>query len=656
MRESIFRGFFVSVLAAMTVSWCAAGEETVETVLARAENAYAASNGISSQVYQRQVWVPLREMPGGAPSRFGPSTSYRVLTLRKRKPDDWYVASWSFTVSMNRPMGPVGPAVPAPVPRASGYVLSKSGAAGVGKMSSFGRSNQPVVQNSLTDDEFSQTLRSRLLDAQAGFPAFSPLLDAPAGGGETAHFGLQNPRLAGEETWNNHASYRVDGSNVAGGQTIVWIDKESGLIVRMLAQQGRATGMFSVMFETIYTTTLGVKLSAADFIHQPPSDEILASSVQLTEGQMGFGSVADLAQYAGGLGEGQAGGNRSSTPSVAAPAVPEQQALSTEQMEGIIFIEGDEGTATGFMTQIKGVDFVVTNQHVLGENKKITLKNLHGEVVPVLQIFGAVGSDIAIMRIAKGQGTLKIAEDVLKSVKIGDKIVVVGNRLGGGVATQTSGQVLGVGPTRIEVNANFEPGNSGSPIFSTGNNEVVGVATYAETRKIAVEESSGYNGRSSGTSGKVEKRWFGYRLDSITKWEAINMERWHAQSARIEEFRDMSEALVAVIRLKLNTAAENKRLAPLIADLDAHIEQRRGNRAAIADDMKSFFYTVRSLAESGIRDFEAGDYYDYYRTCLYWENSITMQVDYRKAIVEVLKKYEANSTAYVSRMRSGGGN
>ena len=75
---------------------------------------------------------------------------------------------------------------------------------------------------------------------------------------------------------------------------------------------------------------------------------------------------------------------------------------------------------------------------------------------------------------------------------------------------------------------------------------------------------------------------------------------------------------------------------------------------AVADDVKSFFHSIRSLAEAGIRDFESGDYYDYYHTCLYWEESVPMQVEYRKAIVDVLKEYEANSTAYVSRMRNGG--
>ncbi len=645
MRKSIFKGFFVNLLVVMTAAWCSASEETVESVLARAQNAYAASDGVTVQAYQRQVSVSIREMPGGQP-HFGPPPLYSVLILRKKNPDDWYVASWGFNGVSNSTGGAMS------ARSHSGFLLVKRGV-NPGKLSSFGGTNRKAsAESSLTDDEFAQSLRGRLLNSASVFSALEPLLDGVSQDATGVPFGLKDARLVGAETWQGHDVYRVEGTGNLGGPTVAWIDQKSGLILRMVVQRGMSVGFYRTMIETLYDTNLNAKLVAIDFDTQPPA----TSSEVLSEEQMGFGPADDLKQYVGNT----AGGSpvrpsmpvAPSAPVAAPPSAPEQQALSADQMEGIVLIDGDEGTATGFMTQIKGVDFVVTNQHVLGSNKKLTLKNLHGEELTVLGIFGAVGSDIAILRIAKAQGALKLAPDVFKSVKIGDKIVVVGNRLGGGVATQTSGVVLGVGPTRIEVNANFEPGNSGSPIFSTSTNEVVGVATYAETRKVAVEEGRSSSGSSSAV--KVDKRWFGYRIDGITKWEAIDLARWHAQSARIEQFRDMSEALVAVIRLKLGTAAENKRLAPIIADFQSRVEQRGSNRAAVADEVRSLFNTIRSMAESGIHEFEVGDYYDYYRTSLYWENSIPMQVEYRKAIVDVLKKYEANSSGYVSRMHNGG--
>ena len=131
------------------------------------------------------------------------------------------------------------------------------------------------------------------------------------------------------------------------------------------------------------------------------------------------------------------------------------------------------------------------------------------------------------------------------------------------------------------------------------------------------------------------------------------MARWRAQGERIDKFRDLSEALVSAIRFDFKTAAGNDRLSPVIADFEAQAERMKRDRAGVAGAVKDMMRAMRSMAEAGINDFSTDDYYDYYRTCLYWEENVPMQVDYRKAIVEVLKKYEANSNSYISRMRNG---
>src|SRR5690606_23652978 len=98
---------------------------------------------------------------------------------------------------------------------------------------------------------------------------------------------------------------------------------------------------------------------------------------------MGFIDVAELvklAQVAPGDGTGsdaaeeEADEVADAKPVETKPAEVGAQALSYEQMAGIVLIEGDKGTGTGFMTKIRGIDFVVTNLHVLGRNKKFTLK------------------------------------------------------------------------------------------------------------------------------------------------------------------------------------------------------------------------------------------------------------------------------------------
>jgi S1-C subfamily serine protease len=468
--------------------------------------------------------------------------------------------------------------------------------------------------------------------------------------------GLVEPDLIGRETRNGRTLYRLAAKTTNGEAVMLWIEEDTSLVVRTIVHSNRPRG--AMVVETLYNNqrTKAVFVSADFSIVAPPSNEVP------TEGIMGFGSVGELVKMIDLKPTGQPGAaglaevpNKPEEPPAAPVSPADGQALSYEQMSGIVLIEGDGGTATGFMTKIRDVDFVVTNLHVLGGNKKISLKTLRGEEVPVLGIFGAAGSDIAIIRIAKGQGELKLAEDVLKTSKIGDKVVVVGNRQGGGVATQTQGSIVGVGPTRIEVNANFEPGNSGSPIVNLTTGEVVGVASYSETRRLEVEETGGSAARAARRSEapKVEKRWFGYRLDSIAKWEAVDLTKWNAQEGRIETFRDLSEALVAVLRLDFNTARRHPRLSSLITSFEARMQASGGTGVNAATEVKDLFRVIRSISDDGVRDLTNGDYYDYFRTSLYWETSIPAQLEYRKSIIEVLKKYEANSAGYLSRMRGG---
>ena len=479
----------------------------------------------------------------------------------------------------------------------------------------------------------------------------------PGVGGESnAAFGLLEPELIGKETRDGRAHYRIAAKSIAGNPVTIWVEVDTSLVSRIIMQQGKTRALSLV--ETLYRNQrINPQLAGEDFAVAAPSGDAFPSAEK-----MGFGSVVDLVKQA------DVQVTDKSEPSEAVVAAPPpvasvergasvkagEQALSYEQMSGIVLIEGDGGTASGFMTKIRGVDFVVTNLHVLGGNKKLTLKTLSGTEIPVQGIFGAAGCDVAIIRVPAGQGELKLSEDVLKTSKIGDKVVVVGNRQGGGVATQISGNIVGIGPNRLEVDANFEPGNSGSPIVNLATGEVVAVASYSETRRVSVDDApASARGAPSRAPAQVEKRWFGYRLDGISKWEAIDLAKWNAQEARIEAFRDMSEALVAVLRLQFSTARRHPRLNSLISNFEAKMRSVGGSGLAAATEVKDLFRVIRSISEDGVNDLKNGDYYDYYRTSLYWETSIPAQLDYRKEIVDVLKKYEANSSAYLSRMRGG---
>jgi hypothetical protein len=668
---------FFQISCALVLIATSAAAKDAQVIIDSAARVYAGMQAYSAEVDSRVISFAFApSAPSETPRYDVQSTQYRRLQLKVRRPYGYWLAAQSFQdgvgasemeMRMPTPMGRSG--------MASWSVLSRSDNAlpkqGVYLGGKFSVRDMPAEQ-------FTAMVNSRL-----GYRSSEDMVlrhfqanQTPSEG--TMLLGLMEPDIIGREAYNGRPSYRIVAKTSTGHPVMLWIDQENYLIVRSIVQRpgraqsmmpGMAAGMASggrqvSVVETLYKNQqIDPAFSSNEFVITMPPP-----AGQATPEQMGFIGVTELvkqAEIAPGADAGTAEndpaagtGPAAPVPTPPVPAAPAVvgQALTYEQMSGIVLIDGDGGTATGFFTKIRDVDFVVTNQHVLVGNKKLTLKTLRGEEIPVLGIFGAAGCDIAILRIAKGQGELKLATDVLQSSKIGDKVAVVGNRRGGGVATQTTGVIKGVGPSLIEVDADFQPGNSGSPIMNLGTNEVIGVATYSETRRVEVESSAGRPTSRTATApaeSVVEKRWFGYRLDGALKWEAIDLAKLNAQSDRIAKFRDTSAALVAVIKFDFRTARQHPRLTSIIDSFETRYNAASTNSVVAAGEVKDLFRVIRTISEDGVRDLTSGDYYDYYRTSQYWENSITAQLEYRKAIVEVLKKYEANSSLYVSRMRNG---
>jgi serine protease Do len=333
---------------------------------------------------------------------------------------------------------------------------------------------------------------------------------------------------------------------------------------------------------------------------------------------------------------------------------PTSQTLTEAQLAGVVLIEGDKGVATGFFAKVRGVLCVVTNLHVLGDNEKVTVKDMEGKVVAVQNIVGAVGADIALLRVlnpSKVPDPLDTADDVLKTAKIGDPVLVVGNSLGGGVATQTVGQIKGIGPNRVELDAQFQHGNSGSPIFDLSTKQVIGVAAYAQTRTVQVIGNRGGNrGRRGGGGGGVqsETRWFGYRLDTVSQWENIDWIQWRAQSQKVSDFRETSEAVLAVLEGKFEDAKKaSPRLQSIIAPCDAALARTEKAKAAVEppaqadlDQIRTMLGAVNAFADAGTKEFSDGEYYDFFRHGEYFETSVPQQVSFRTELIKALKDLE----------------
>jgi len=198
-------------------------------------------------------------------------------------------------------------------------------------------------------------------------------------------------------------------------------------------------------------------------------------------------------------------------------------ALVRDHRSGLVFFEGRSGMGSGFITDIKGRKFLITNAHVLAAIKAATFKLLDRTVVRVGAASVAMGHDLIALTVVEGGTAIPTVASLDKEAQIGDTVVVLGNAEGAGVVNLLEGKLTGIGPDRVEVDAPFVPGNSGSPIIHVQSGKVIGVATYVMVKKIGPREE------------KVRR--FGFRLDSVQQWQSIDWKRFYAEADVMERVK-----------------------------------------------------------------------------------------------------------------------
>ena len=228
------------------------------------------------------------------------------------------------------------------------------------------------------------------------------------------------------------------------------------------------------------------------------------------------------------------------TPSTPAPSPPAAAGDLVQRYYGALVLVNDgAGSGSGFICQAWGQPRLFTNIHVIAGMKQPRFTGLDGTRVSPGAAEAAAGHDIMRMALPAAPATpLELLTGLESSVKIGDEIVVLGNSGGGGVVTKLEGKLVGIGPDRIEVSAEFIPGNSGSPIVHVPTGKVIGIATYLTRR---YEEFSGNTQAPGRGGGPLVVRRFGYRLDSVSRWEPVNWAIFQAEAERIQRISALTE-------------------------------------------------------------------------------------------------------------------
>ena len=277
--------------------------------------------------------------------------------------------------------------------------------------------------------------------------------------------------------------------------------------------------------------------------------------------------------------------------------------------QSLVFVSG-EGAGSGFIANVGGKPFLLTNAHVAAGVRGAALKTLQGTAVKPGPASVAVGHDILGMETAATGTPLEVMRGVENIVVAGDDVVVLGNSEGGGVIIPIMGRIVGVGPQLVEVDAPFQPGNSGSPIIHLRTRKVVAIATYLVIRK--------YDPVTKRPLPEPSIRRFGYRIDSVKTWQPVNWNAFTSQAIEMEKIETLTNDLHAFV----TDLAADRKIAPgahtnpaIRNRIDAWIASKASTSsakdAATAD--QNFISFVKARSQSDVTAARPQLTYDYFQ-------------------------------------------
>jgi hypothetical protein len=197
--------------------------------------------------------------------------------------------------------------------------------------------------------------------------------------------------------------------------------------------------------------------------------------------------------------------------------------LMQKYRNDLVLVEGKAGKASAFIADINGRKYLVTNAHVLADIKSPHFKLIDNTPIKLGPGRVAVGHDIIMLEVVEGGKGIPTVAFGAPEAQFGDAVVVPGDPGGEGVVVPLHGEIVGIGADRLEVSAPIEPGSSGSPIIHLSSGKVIGVATYLKINPILSRSRPRVSNQSN-------VRRFGYRLDSVQRWEPADWARFYAQA------------------------------------------------------------------------------------------------------------------------------
>jgi S1-C subfamily serine protease len=394
----------------------------------------------------------------------------------------------------------------------------------------------------------------------------SPLSFTGSGPSETTSFTVQ-PRW--QVRWMAQTPFSVTiedatGNAVAGAggqQGVLYLPSGGSFKIRLIPQFAGMTVMATSW--RMFITQVGAPggtVTATDYIAYAPPDMTLVRGQQSQSQPTIAGGTAIMPPPTVAA-SGVAIANVApigAPPPPSVPATPPAVAgkLTDAQTAAMVLITGDNAEGTGFLVKTVAGSFVVTNQHVVGNNPHLKITTTGGADVTVLGLQGAADRDLVMIPIRDNNYSyFEMASDVGSSVQVGDPVITPGNSQGGGVMLPTSGTVLGIGPQKVEISNPIYHGNSGGPIIQVKTGKVIGVVTEGlQVDTSNALDLASHQSANSAITGTM--RYFGLRLDTVAKWEACTWQRFEIETTFLNQFHERSKCLDSYLNTGLNDTSE----------------------------------------------------------------------------------------------------
>ena len=220
-------------------------------------------------------------------------------------------------------------------------------------------------------------------------------------------------------------------------------------------------------------------------------------------------------------------------------------------------MQKSQAMGSGFIIDPSG--YIVTNNHVIEEGKKISVKLPSGREYEAHLIGADKDTDVALIKVdgVKDMPIVALGDD--RRLRVGDWVVAVGNPFGlGGTVTagivSSIGRDIGNGPYTdyIQIDAPINQGNSGGPTFDltgrvvgmntaifspSGGSVGIGFAIPASTVRAIVDQLKDH--------GNVARGYLGVQIQSLTPDMAASLGAGNAKGAIVANVVDNSPAAKA---------------------------------------------------------------------------------------------------------------